>query len=257
MELNTDVSHCTLPIANLQQTIRKKMAALKITTIFQEEHVFVKRPRVLLFQMTGSFIDQATRAQILEQTGLTEAELGAAYSRQQLLPSLQQAVAKLDGLPLDVIDTIVADVTPTTETMELLQTLKVMGYRIALASTGLRCFTDVIGSRLDVDVAYGMPHRVDDDARCLVGEIIHDELSGHDGDAVLADVFARLGVGPEDVTIINDEGCGDTPGIRLRFNIESLLDCFNRHVVTADNVIGLLGGFGIPDREASEPEATP
>ena len=36
MELITDVSHCTLPLANLQQTIRKKMAAMSIRTIFQE-----------------------------------------------------------------------------------------------------------------------------------------------------------------------------------------------------------------------------
>ena len=65
MELITDVSHCTLPLTNLQQTIQKKMAALNIRTIFQEEHVFSKRARVLLFQMTGSFIARATRDEIL------------------------------------------------------------------------------------------------------------------------------------------------------------------------------------------------
>lgn len=257
MELIADVSHCTLPLANLQQTIRKKMAALSIHTIFQEEHVFVKRERVLLFQMTCSFIDRAICQEILAQTGLSATDLASVYSPSQLVPSLQQAVAKLDGLPLDVIDTIVAGITPTAETMELLQTLKVMGYRIALASTGLRCFTDAVCKRLDIDAAYGIPHRVDDDARTMVGELTLDELGSHDNDAVLADLTAREHVGLEDVTVITDEGCRPAPGIRLTFNIETLLDCFNRHVITPDNVVGLLGSFGIPDPEQSEAEATP
>jgi ACT domain-containing protein len=257
MELITDVSHCTLPLTNLQRTIQQKMAALNIRTIFQEEHVFSKRARVLLFQMTGSFIAQGTRDEILEQTGLSEEDLATVYSRRELMPSLQRAVAKLDGLPLDLIDTIVAGITPTAETTELLQTLKVMGYRIALASTGLRCFTDALRKRLDIDAAYGIPHRVDDDARTLVGELNLDELGSHDSDAVLADLTTTQRVGLEDVTIITDEGCRETPGIRLNFAVETLLDCFNRHVITQDNVIGLLGSFGIPDREEPESEATP
>ena len=87
--------------------------------------------------------------------------------------------------------------------------------------------------------------------------MILDEAGSHDRDAVLADLTAKEHVGLEDVTVITDEGCRETPGIRLNFNVETLLDCFNRHVITQENVIGLLGSFGIPAAPQSEPEATP
>ena len=246
MELLTDVSHIAIPLENLKRTVASNMEAMNIKTVFQEDHVFIKRKRVILFNIQGSFLDSATLAEILRQTDLRPQDVAKSYSQGALIPSLQAAVGKLDGLPLDVLNTILAGIKPTAGSMELIQTLKVMGYRIALVSTGLGFLTDHVRNLLDIDYAYGIRHEVDDDERTIGGELITDGPGCHDMDAVLSHLVAAENVDREDITTITDEGCAQTPGIRLDLDLEVLLDCFNRHAMSPENMIGLLGSFGIP-----------
>jgi phosphoserine phosphatase len=246
MELLTDVSHVSIPVENLKRTISSNMEALNIKTVFQDEHVFIKRKRVVLFHLTGSFLSPATLDEILNQTGITSEQVSSCYSRNAPMESLRKALSMLDGLPLDVLNTVMAGIAPTPGSMELIQTLKVMGYRIALVSTGLNCFTENLRQKLDIDYAYGMHHEVDDDERTLIGELVADEPGSHDIDAVLTHLAGVEHVDREDITTITDEGCRETLGIRLEFDLEVLLECFNQHAMSSENMLGLLGSFGIP-----------
>ena len=106
---------------------------------------------------------------------------------------------------------------------------------------------DHVGGRLDLDYAYGVRHQVDDDARTIGDELLTDEPGSHDIDTVLSHLTELECVEREDITIITDEGSAETPGIRLDFNLEILLNCFNQHVMSTENMIGLLGSFGVPD----------
>jgi phosphoserine phosphatase len=249
MELLTDVSHVAIPVENLKRTIRKNMEALNIKAVFQDEHVFNKRKRLLLFNFATSFMNQITMSELMQQAGLTPADLRGAFPAGAPIRTLQAAASRLDGLPLDVIETVLSAVTPTPESMELVQTLKVMGYMVGLVSTGFSFFTDHIRKQMEIGYAYGTGLQVDDDARILIGELATDEPGSHDIDGVLSRLRTMEKLGQEDITIITDEGCDETPGIRLDFKLEILLDCFNQHVMSKENLLGLLGGFGIPDLE--------
>ncbi|MFV1967890.1 MAG: ACT domain-containing protein [Pirellulaceae bacterium] len=246
MELLTDVSDVSIPVENLKRTVSRNMEALNIQTVFQDEHVFIKRKRVVLFNLASSFLASATLGEILNQTSLSPRDISRSYSRSAPISSVQAALSKLDGLPLDVLHTVLAGITPTPGCVELIQTLKVMGYRIALVSTGLSLFTDHVRALLDIDYAYGMRHEVDDDERALIGELVTDEPGSHDIDAVLSHLAGVEHVDREDITTITDEGCSETLGIRLDFDLEILLECFNQHAMSPENMLGLLGSFGIP-----------
>ena len=246
MELLTDVSHVTIPVENLQRTIHKNMEALDIKAVFQDEHVFNKRKRILLFHVTSSFIDSRTVDEIIEQTELRQSDFVAAYSGHALLPSARSAVAKLDGVPCDTLETVLGSISPSKGSMELIQTLKVMGYKIALVSTGLGFFTEHLRSVLDLDYAYGIPHEVDDDARTMGADLVTDGLGSHNVDAIIAHLRREENVDQEDITIITDAGCTEPPGLRIQFNLEVLLECFNQRILSKENMIGLLGSFGTP-----------
>jgi phosphoserine phosphatase len=246
MELLTDVSDISIPLENLKRTVRSNMEALNIKTVFQDEHVFIKRKRVVVFNLMGSFLTPPTLKEILNQTNLSPDELSRQYSRTAPAASVAAALAKLDGLPLDVLNTVLAGIAPTSGSVELIQTLKIMGYRIALVSTGLSFLTDHVCRLLDIDYGYGMRHEVDDDDRTIIGELITDQPGSHDIDAVLSHLAQVEGVDRSDIATITDEGCDKTLGIRLDFDLEILLDCFNQHVMSAENMLGLLGSFGIP-----------
>lgn len=248
MELLTDVGHASIPVDNLKRTIRQNMAAMDIEALFQEEHVFLKRKRILLFQIGSSFIAQEAVDEIVAQTGLDAKQAAGARSGKALLPLLQEAAARLDGLPLDAVDTILQGVAPTPGSVELIQTLKVMGYKIALVSNGFTFFTDYLRKRLDLDYAFGVPIEIDDDARTLGGEVVADELGSHDVDAVLAHLVDLEGVARDDVTMLTDEGCDEPPGIRLTLDLDVLLGSFNQRIVSKENMLGLLGSFGVSCR---------
>jgi hypothetical protein len=99
---------------------------------------------------------------------------------------------------------------------------------------------------LDIDYGFGMRCEVDDDDRTIVGELVTDQPGSHDIDAVLSHLAQVEGVDRADIATITDEGCDETLGIRLDFDLEVLLGCFNQHVMSAENMLGLLGSMGIP-----------
>ncbi len=79
MELLVDIGRSTLPLENLQATLRGHMAGLGIETLFQDRDVFNKKKRVLLFDLGGSFMDGATRDEILRQAGIAQEAFRAIY----------------------------------------------------------------------------------------------------------------------------------------------------------------------------------
>jgi phosphoserine phosphatase len=246
MELLTDVSHVAIPVENLKRTICQDLDVLNIRAIFQDTQVFIKRKRIILFDLVSSFISRPTLNEIMQQTQLTAKQLSESYDRHKPQQSLQTAAAKLDGLPLDVVDTVLQAIKPTPGSLELLQTLKVMGYKIVLVSTGFSFFTESVCKQLDIDHTFGIQLQVDDDARVLIGELASDESGSHDMTSIVSGLQSSENVDAEDITIITDEESDETPGIRLDFDLEILLDCFNQRVMSKQNLLGLLGSFGIP-----------
>ncbi len=65
-----------------------------------------------------------------------------------------------------------------------------MGYKIALASNGFTPLTDTLKTRLGIDYAYGYPLPIDDDSKCVVGEIPPHDLAGRDLEQLIGEITA-------------------------------------------------------------------
>ncbi|MBD3317374.1 MAG: hypothetical protein GF344_16420 [Chitinivibrionales bacterium] len=245
-ELLTDISHSTLPLENIKSTLRKKMAELNIHTLFQTEDVFNKEKRMIVFDIGASFIEPPMRAEILEQTGLTEANISEVYSINHIAESLKSAAALLEGFPTEVLHKIIDRVQPTSGTLELLQTLRVMGYRIALVTTGFAVFGEAVRAKLGIDHVFGYPLLIDDDTRAIVGDTPAGGYVERDLHELIAEVTAAEEIRADNVSVITDEGCNCPPGIRLEFDLERILEYYNKKIVSRDALLGILGCFGIP-----------
>ena len=147
-------------------------------------------------------------------------------------------------MPIDVVEAVLSAVSPTAGSLELIQTLKVMGYKIALASTGLSFFTERLHHCLDLDYAFGFGLEVDHDQRTVTGNLLPDERGADDMNTVLTHLTTFEKVAAEDITIIVDKQEDRTPGIRVKLNLDVLLECFNQCTLSRENMIGLLGSFG-------------
>ncbi len=246
MELLSDIGHATLPLDNLKAVLREHASAMGVRAAFQTEDVFNKRKRIILFDLTGSFLGPALRRDVLAQTGSASVDLSDLYSPTDLRRSLERAAARLEGLPVQVVNAVVAHATPTPETMELLQTLKIMGYRTALACDGFAPFTEAIPRKLAIDYSFGVTLPVDDDSGAIIGTLPADARRGREGDVVRGHLTKQESVDEDDITVVSDLGAAEPPGIRLSFDLEQLLGFYNTRVLSRENVLGLLGSFGIP-----------
>ena len=248
MELMVDLSHCVIPLTNLMGELRRAMGELGIETLFQSEDVFNKRKRVLLFDLHASLMDAATRTEILRLAGIRPAELDAAL-RPGTPACLDLTAGYLAGLPLEVAGNVARAVQVGTGTVELIQTLKLMGYKVALAFRGFTCMADVLKDKLGIDHCFGVPLAENADAMTLTGELEYAALDGLARDALIARLAALEGVARSEVTVLADDPADPgtrPPGLRLHFDMKLLLDYHNQRILSREALIGLLGSFGPP-----------
>ncbi|MBN1517072.1 hypothetical protein JXA32_10955 [Candidatus Sumerlaeota bacterium] len=243
-ELMTDVSRCAIPVENLKSTLGKLMAGMKIQTFFQTEDVYNKKKRIVLFDIAGSLLPDAVLNEIIQQTDLTREEIAAAYST-DALPALQKAAQCLDGVLGDTVDAINAGVRPTEGVVQLIHTLKTLGYRCVLTSNGFSPFIASIQPKLGLDCAYGVPLKIDNDEQTVIGEITQADCDAKALDRVIASVSAQESVGREDIAIIDDKDLPEPIGIRLQFELDKLLELYNKRVLSKENMLGVLGSFGV------------
>jgi len=247
MDLLCDVSKGVLPINNLKSVLREIMSTIQINTMFQTENVFNKKKKIVLFDIQGTFMDEATLNEILQQTGISRQDLCRAGGESDI--SFLTGTAKyLENLPLSVMEKVISSIEISRGTNELLQTLKNFGYKIGLISNGLTFFTNALKCRLGIDYAYGYELPTDDDSQCITGDLTPSLLKPLDRARIISEIVTREQIDQEDITVISDQDIEypGTPGIRVVFSMKALLDLVNQHVLSRESLKGLLRSFGMP-----------
>lgn len=245
MELLTDVSHCMLPLENLMSVITKNMSEVGITALFQTDDVFNKKKRIVLFDITHTLIPDDTVREILHHTELTSEDIKSAFPASDATASINQAAKLLEGLSSDVLNKIANDISVDPGTIELIQTLKVMGYKICIVTDGFSIFVDAIAQKLGVIHRYGVELDIDDDSRLVSGEIAANQIESLSLETIKNQLAEKEQISIADITVVSDEGLPETPGIRIELNLETILDMYNKHVINKENLMGVLGSLGI------------
>jgi phosphoserine phosphatase len=248
MELLVDYGRAAIPLANLEREIVSVMAEMKIKAIIQQEDVFNKKKRWLVFSIDKSFLSPETSAEIMKHARLDAAAVKKAYAGKTNTEAPLRAAALLEHLNAEVLEKVAAAATPTAGTQELIQTLKTFGYRVALVSKAVAPLVKRLVALLGIDEGCGFALGVDADSRRLSSEAGAEGLARCDEAAFVRDLAAREKLKPEDVTVIRDtESAGFVPpGIRLVWDLKTILELHNQRVLSQDNLIGLLGCFGLP-----------
>ncbi len=248
MELLVDISRSTIPVDNLKNALKETMTKMNIATMFQLADVFNKKKRIIVFDYSRSMMKQNDRDEIMKLSGITAQELQHAYSAGSTADLMKNAAKLLEGLPEDTIASIAKATTVSSPTMELLQTLKTMGYRIVLASNAFDSIIDHLKEALGLAYAFGCPLLINDDAKCLTGEIETDFFLPGRREAMIREIMEQEQVAEDDVTTIGDNQTtgGEKPGVGISVGIKTILDCYNQRIISRENLLGILGLFGPP-----------
>ncbi|MGD0210901.1 MAG: ACT domain-containing protein, partial [Desulfomonilia bacterium] len=171
MDLMCDVSHSALPTDNLKAAIRDTMLSIQISSMFQAEDVFNKKKKIIMFDIAHSFMDSTTMREVMKQALIKPEALMRSGSDETDLAYMHATASLLEGLPLSVIDTVMNATEISQGTQELLQTLKIMGYKIGLISGGFSFFTNALKKRLGIDYVYAFELPIDDDSQAVIGDL--------------------------------------------------------------------------------------
>ncbi|MDK4701262.1 phosphoserine phosphatase SerB [Rhizobium sp. CNPSo 4062] len=125
-----------------------------IDLVIQEAET--RRKKLLIADMDSTMIAQECIDELAAEVGLKEkvADITARAMNGEIAfePALRERVALLKGLPLSVVDDVIARrITLTPGGPELIATMKAKGYYTALVSGGFTVFTSRIGATLGFD----------------------------------------------------------------------------------------------------------
>jgi predicted amino acid-binding ACT domain protein len=248
MELLVDCKNAAIPLENLEREIETVMAEMKIKAVIQREDVFNKKKRWLVFSLTKSLLPPESRTELAKQAGLAAA-MEKTFAKKERDQISSAAASLLDEMSAEAFDAVVSAALPTAGTQELVQTLKTFGYRVAISALAAEQLVAHVGKALGVDAVYGLRFPVDEDTKRLSVAAGDDAGAARfDEPRFIRELAARETLAPREITVVRDteSALAVSPGIRLEWNLKTILELHNRRVLSADNVLGLFGCFGIP-----------
>jgi phosphoserine phosphatase len=191
------------------------IASAPIDLVIQEAET--RRKKLLIADMDSTMIGQECIDELAAEVGLKDkvAAITARAMNGEIAfePALRERVALLKGLPVSVVDEVIARrITLTPGGPELIATMKSKGYYAALVSGGFTVFTGPIASTLGFD---------ENRANILLEE--GGKLSGFVAEPILGkqakvdalnDIAAKLGISTEEAIAVGD-GANDLGMLHL------------------------------------------
>ncbi|MFB2561620.1 phosphoserine phosphatase SerB [Rhizobium sp. IMFF44] len=137
-----------------EASILAVIGSAPIDLVIQEAET--RRKKLLIADMDSTMIGQECIDELAAEVGLKEkvADITARAMNGEIAfePALRERVALLKGLPLSVVDDVIARrITLTPGGPELIATMKAKGFYTALVSGGFTVFTSRIGATLGFD----------------------------------------------------------------------------------------------------------
>ncbi|MGN6775435.1 phosphoserine phosphatase SerB [Rhizobium sp.] len=176
-----------------------------------------RRKELLIADMDSTMIGQECIDELAAEVGLKEkvADITARAMNGEIAfePALRERVALLKGLPISVVDDVIAKrITLTPGGPELIATMKAKGYYTALVSGGFTVFTSRIGATLGFDE--NRANILLEENGILTG-LVEEPILGKQAKVdALNDIAERLGISVDDALAVGD-GANDLGMLQL------------------------------------------
>jgi phosphoserine phosphatase len=166
-----------------------------------------RRKKLFIADMDSTMISQECVDELADFVGL-KAHVSAITERAMrgeiaFEPALRERVALLKGLPVDVVDKVIAErITLMPGGRTLVQTMRKAGAFTCLVSGGFTLFTQRIADMIGFDENRGNTLAVTNGA---LDGVVGEPILGREGKlATLLDLTARLGIGLADTMAVGD-----------------------------------------------------
>ncbi|MBO9194641.1 phosphoserine phosphatase SerB [Rhizobium sp. 16-449-1b] len=191
------------------------IASAPIDLVIQDQDT--RRKKLLIADMDSTMIGQECIDELAAEVGLKDkvAAITARAMNGEIAfePALRERVALLKGLPISVVDEVIAKrITLTPGGMELIATMKAKGYYTALVSGGFTVFTSRIAATLGFDE--NRANILLEENGHLTGFVAEPILGKQAKVDALEDISKKLGISPEEAMAVGD-GANDLGMLHL------------------------------------------
>jgi phosphoserine phosphatase len=197
----------------IAERLRVALKDLPVDVVAQP--LSVRRKRLFIADMDSTMIGQECIDELADYVGL-KAHVAAITERAMrgelaFEPALRERVALLKGLPVAVVEEVIAKrITLTAGARALLATMRAHGAHTCLVSGGFTLFTGRIAAMIGFDEHRGNTLVVEDGK--LAGRVAEPILGRKAKLATLIALRDRLGLAPQD-TLAAGDGANDIPMI--------------------------------------------
>jgi phosphoserine phosphatase len=203
-----DIAH--LDCRRAADSIREALAGAEVDVVVQP--LAHRRKRLFLADMDSTMIEQECIDELADYVGL-KPHVAAITERAMrgeiaFAPALRERVALLKGLPVSVIDDVIAKhITLTPGATTLVKTMRAHGTHTCLVTGGFTLFSQRVAAMIGFDESRANSLAVGQDGK-LTGDVV-EPIFGRDGKlATLQALTTRLGLDPEE-TMATGDGAND------------------------------------------------
>ncbi len=215
MEMGIDTGSILIPperthmetVENLKAELKSLCRELNQSIVIQSEDVYVRRKKLVVFDVESSLISAPSLKNFLEKVegevaavvGSVEWENGKPTHIQQLIENAQ----RLAGISMSALQKFsdILDLNPGA--MDLIRILKSMGFKIALLSSGFSFLTKEIFEGAGVDYAFSNTLKCDPNG-IITGELEDPIITSESKTEILQFIMNLEKIGPDQVIAVGD-----------------------------------------------------
>jgi len=239
----------------MKATFLELSQELAVDISFQEETLYRRNRRLVVFDMDSTLIEQEVIDELAAEAGageevsrVTEAAMAGELD---FTESLRRRVACLEGLEESVLEKVAGRLRLTEGAERLLGILKSLGYKTAVISGGFDYFGQRLQTRLGLD--YMHANVLEISAGRLTGRVVGPVIDGARKAELLAATARQEGLSPEQVVAVGD-GANDLPmlraaGLGIAFHAKPVVQRSARQAISTVGLDGVLYLMGIKDPE--------
>ena len=200
-----DIELRDVPVEAARERLRSVLGDIPLDVVVQP--VAGRRKRLFLADMDSTMIEQECIDELADFVGM-KGEVSRITERAMrgeiaFEPALRERVALLKGLPLAIVDRVMAErITFTSGGATLVATLRANGAYACLVSGGFTAFTAQVGAALGFDENRANRLTIEDEA--LAGRVEEPILGREAKFAALVELRDRLELAVSDVLAVGD-----------------------------------------------------
>ena len=254
MRMDPTMSHGEA-VEKMKLALKKLCSTLNQSVVIQSENVFNRGKKLIVFDVESSLLQESSLRDFLKRiqgrANAVEGEVKIRNGGEDRLQSLVENARILRGMPVAELETFSENLQLNPGALELIGTLKTMGFKIALLSSGFSFLMKRVFEKAGVDYAFSNSLKADEKG-LITGELQEPIITDETKSEILDFIMSVENLKPDQVIAVGDGSTRShfikNVGLSIAFKPEDR-SVATDGILSTDRISNILYCLGIPKAE--------